>query len=114
MTGGLTLSIAGTRAGDAVRFELEVANREPGLAEVRFRSGNTHDFVVFDDAGLEVWRWSEGRLFTQALQTRQLKSGDALRYEASWNRPTPGTYRVIAKLNSDTHPHEVSRDFTVR
>ena len=34
--------------------------------ELDFPDGQTHDFVVLDAAGSEVWRWSDGRMFTQA------------------------------------------------
>lgn len=84
------------------------------LTEVRFPSGQTHEFIVLDERDREVWRWSEGRLFTQALRTRQLKRGDALRYSATWDTAAPGRYRVVASLNAPEYPTAIEREFVVR
>jgi hypothetical protein len=87
---------------NTARFAFVVTNYGDGV-EVRFPSGLTHDFVVLDYSDREVWRWSEGRLFTQTLQTKQLRAGRSLRYEAKWEDALPGEYRVVATLNSHTH-----------
>ncbi|HKS05840.1 MAG TPA: BsuPI-related putative proteinase inhibitor [Gemmatimonadaceae bacterium] len=97
----------------ATSFAIEVTNTGK-RDEMRFTSGKTHDFAVFDANDREVWRWSTGRLFTQSLQTRQLKTGDAVRYEAMWEAQQPGTYRVVAVLNRDTNPVQLEREFVVR
>lgn len=81
---------------------------------MRFANGQTHDFVVVDEQNREVWRWSNGRLFTQSMQTKQLKTGDALRFEAKWDTAAPGKYRVIASLNSKAHSEPVEQEFIVR
>ncbi|MFM8911120.1 MAG: BsuPI-related putative proteinase inhibitor, partial [Gemmatimonadota bacterium] len=31
-----------------------------------------------------VWRWSEGRLFTRAMQQRVLRRGDQLAFRERW------------------------------
>lgn len=97
----------------ATLFALEVKNTGK-RDEVRFASGKTHDFVVFDANDREVWRWSTGRMFTQMLQTKHLKTGDSVRYEARWEAAEPGTYRVVAVLNRDTNPVQLQREFIVR
>src|SRR5688500_15643838 len=57
------------RVADGVRFTLHVTNRGGRNLELMFPSGQTHDFVVLDAAGKQLWRWSEGRMFTQAMQS---------------------------------------------
>ena len=111
---GAGLGAALTHSGDtsAPSFVLEVTNYGEGT-EVRFPNGKTHEFVVLDDKDREVWRSSAGRLFTQSLQTKQLRTGNALRYVATWNDARPGTYRVVAVLNSSTHPQRVESDLIV-
>jgi hypothetical protein len=100
------------KAGENVQFALHVTN--PGKRmELRFPNGKTHDFVVLDSKDREVWRWSAGRLFTQTLQTRQLKTGDDVRYEATWTGATPGTYRVVALLNSETLPEQIEQELII-
>jgi hypothetical protein len=109
---GLALTVA---QEGARKFEFSLEMRNAGsLTEVRFPTGHTHDFVVLDERDREVWRWSEGRLFTHALQTRQLKRGGALRYNATWDTAAPGRYRVVASLNAEAFPTAVEQEFIVR
>lgn len=69
---------------------------------------------MLDSLGREVWRWSDGRLFTQAAENRVLPSSDALRFEESWANARPGTYTVIATLASVNFPVEQRAEFMVR
>ena len=94
-------------------FALELKNPGDKLTEVRFSNGRTHDFVVLDEQNREVWRWSKGRLFTQALQTKQLQKGEAIRYTARWDDAAPGRYRVIASLNSEQYNLPIEKEFVV-
>ena len=96
-----------------MRFAIELKNTGK-FTEVRFANGQTHEFVVLDASGREVWRWSHGRLFTQSLQTKQLRTGDVIRYAATWDTAAPGKYRVIASLNSAVHSEPIEREFVVR
>jgi hypothetical protein len=52
-----------------LNFALHVTNNTTKMLELRFPDGQTHDFVVKDFAGKEVWRWSEGRMFTSAMRS---------------------------------------------
>jgi len=98
---------------DEVRFALRVPNPGARAVDVEFTDGQTHDFAVEDAAGRVVWRWSDGRLFTQGMQTKVLRSGEALAYEARWDPPAPGRYTVVATLRSPTHPVTRSRTVVV-
>ena len=65
---------------------------------------------VDDPAGLEVWRWSTGRMFTQALRTRPVDGGETVSFAEPLRGGVPsGTYTVVAQLRSDNHPIEVRR-----
>jgi hypothetical protein len=93
--------VKGTRD---VKFTLHVANRAEKNVELMFPSGQTHDFVVRDSAGREVWRWSEGRMFTQALQSKAISGGDEATYEEAWSAGTrAGRFTVEATLRSTNH-----------
>ena len=87
-----------------VRFAIAVRNGTRKSVEIDFPDGRTHDFVVMDSTGREVWRWSEGRLFTQAMQNRFLSSNDSVVYDEAWKAATPGNYTLVALLNSGNHP----------
>lgn len=100
-------------AGEAVRFAFAVTNEGKKKLELRFPDGRTHDVVVLDSLGREVWRWSEGRLFTQAMQNRVLRTADALRYEEEWEAPAPGRYVAVATLESRNFPLREQVEFVV-
>ncbi len=91
--------------GPTVAFTLRVTNIGAKTTEIRFPDGQTHDFAVLDANGRTVWRWSEGRLFTQALRTQAVEKGATVEYAESWTPALPkGQYTVVATLHSDTHP----------
>jgi hypothetical protein len=99
---------------DGVRFEFAIVNASKKKLEVNFADGRTHDVVVFDANGREVWRWSEGKMFTQAVQNRVLRTTDAIRFEEAWQDPLPGSYVAVATLASANYPVERRVEFVVR
>ncbi|MCO4099782.1 MAG: hypothetical protein HEQ11_12395 [Gemmatimonas sp.] len=101
-------------AKGTVRFAIEVANESGKRVELLFPNGRTHDFAVLDSAGHEVWRWSEGRMFTQGLRNRLLDAHDSTVYDERWEPPAPGRYTLVAQLNSDNYPVRQRVDFALR
>ena len=99
---------------DGVRFAFHVVNDGSKKLEVNFNDGRTHEIVVLDSVGKEVWRWSNGRLFTQAMQNKVLRTSDSLRYKGSWTEAKPGTYVAVATLASENFPVSRRVEFTVR
>ena len=99
---------------DDVRFAFHVANDGAKKLELLFANGRTHDVIVLDSIGREVWRWSEGRLFTQTVQSKVLRASDRIAFEESWDSARPGTYTAVATLASSNFPVEQRVEFTVR
>lgn len=99
--------------GDDVRFAFAVTNASKKKLELTFADGRTHEFVVLDSLGREVWRWSEGRIFTQSMQNKVLRTSDLLRYEDAWDSPAPGRYVAVATLASANFPVMQRVEFTV-
>jgi len=100
--------------GGGVRFALRVTNVAEKRLELTFPSGQTHEIVVFDTAGRPVWRWSEGRLFTQALQNRVVGSNDSVTYEERWSpQGLHGTFTAVATLRAANFPVEQRTEFTL-
>jgi len=100
--------------GSDVEFALSVLNNTAKTVELRFPSSQTHDFVVLDSLGKVVWRWSDGRMFTQAIQNKTVKSSDTLTLEDHWSpQHAHGTYVAIATLTTDDHPIERRLAFTL-
>jgi hypothetical protein len=99
---------------NGVRFDFTVVNESRKKLELDFANGRMHDLVVLDSLGREVWRWSEGRLFTQAMVSKVLRTSDSLRYEDSWKDAKPGHYTAVATLASANFPITQRVEFTVR
>ncbi len=82
--------------------------------EIDFPNGQTHDFVVLDSSGHELWRWSNGRMFTQALQNKLLGSTETVTYEEQWNpHGLHGDFTLVAILRSSNFPKEERVGFRV-
>jgi hypothetical protein len=99
---------------NGVAMDFRVVNEGSKRLEVNFPSGQTHEVVVVDSLGREVWRWSKGRMFTQSLQNRVLHTSDTLDYDAVWRNAPAGKYTAIATLASENFPMEQRTDFVVR
>jgi len=114
MDGKLVPSLNVARVGDEVRFSFNVVNAGTRRVEVKFPSGQTHDIVVLDSTGREVWRWAEGRMFTEARQYRAISGGDSLVLDEGWERPTvSGKLVAVALLKSTNYPIEHRVEFTL-
>ena len=97
-----------------VRFDFRVTNSGGTKVEMNFPSGQTHEVVVLDTLGREVWRWSKGRIFTQMLQNKILRTDDTLAYGERWKDAPRGQYVAVARLASTNYPIEQRTAFTVR
>jgi hypothetical protein len=97
-----------------VKFALQVTNLAPHSVELNFPNGQTHEFVVLDTLGREVWRSSTGKMFTQALQNRNVDENETLSFREEWEpRGYHGRYTALAKLRSSNHPVEERIDFVL-
>lgn len=108
------LAISVGDPGEGVTFDFVVTNSGGGKVEMHFPSGQTHDVFVLDSLGREVWRWSEGRMFTQLLQNKILRGTDTLVYGERWKNAPRGEYVAVARLASENYPVEERATFVVR
>ncbi len=107
------LELIDTEAGElrafasSVPIRLRITLRNPTGHEVElgFSSGRTHDAVVLSSDGSELWRWSTGRMFSQALSELQLAAGSETSFElvcdpsAQGEAPLPaGRYRATGLI----------------
>jgi hypothetical protein len=97
-----------------VKFALQVTNLAPHAVEVNFPNGQTHEFVVLDTLGREVWRWSAGRMFTQSVQNREIDANETLSFDEGWNpNGLHGKYTALAMLRSSNHPVQERIEFVL-
>ncbi|HEX4997999.1 MAG TPA: BsuPI-related putative proteinase inhibitor [Terriglobia bacterium] len=93
---------------EGFRMTFTVTNTGDRLLPFRFPSGQNFDFIVMDQSGREVWRWSRTQFFTRVVRSEALRPDNPWRYQAVWdgrdsdgNAAPPGSYRVTAQLVSD-------------
>ena len=98
---------------NGVAFDFTVTNNGAKKVEVKFPSGKTHELVVLDTLGREVWRWSNGRMFTQSLQNKVLRTDDSLSFGERWSDAPRGKYVAVARLASGNYPIEQRTPFVV-
>ena len=98
-----------------LRFSLDVTNVGKKNVELNFPDGQTHDFTVVDSTGREVYRWGEGRMFTQSLQNRTIERGETLRITEHATPSLPqGSYVAVATLRSSNFPVQERVAFELR
>ena len=71
------------RSGDEVNVEIKIWNLSGREQTLEFNTGQLYDIMIFRN-GWEEWRWSDGRAFTMALQSRRLEPGDHLSWQESF------------------------------
>ncbi|MFD1512079.1 BsuPI-related putative proteinase inhibitor [Halomarina rubra] len=98
--------------GDSVRFHYTVENTGEEAVELTFRDGGHADCAVFDGEE-EVWRWSAGRMFTQAIGHETLAPGDTSEFGFEWDAPAPGEYTARAELRAQEEACECETTFSV-
>ena len=100
---------------NTLRFGLDVSNVSKKSVELTFPDGQTHDFAVLDSTGREVYRWGQGRMFTQSLQNRTIDSGETLRIAEHATPSLPqGSYVAVATLRSTNFPMRERVAFELR
>ncbi|HYZ92856.1 MAG TPA: BsuPI-related putative proteinase inhibitor [Actinomycetota bacterium] len=95
--------------GPALRigFTLTVCNGTDKPIEKTFPSGQRYDFEVKQD-GEMVWKWSDGRAFTQVQGFERWDAGECRTFTDSWNGRNPdgsraesGQYEAVGTLTSE-------------
>ena len=105
--GGLTLSVAfdpdPPQAGKPVSWSLTVRNEGGEEVTLTFPSGKRGDVVLEGERDEEVYRWSEGRFFTEAVSRERLRPDQEVVYRLE--EPSlslePGDYDLVATLAAE-------------
>lgn len=103
---GPLVSSLSVRTGEGdVRFLLQITNASERPVTATFSSGQSYDFTVRQQ-GRELWRWSAGTGFTQALREVTIAPGETLEFEERWTAPAGATGELEAEaaFTSSSHP----------
>jgi hypothetical protein len=99
----------------ALRFDLAIKNEGKKHVELAFPTGQEYDFAILDGRGREVYRWGNGRMFTQSRQNRMLDGGDTMRIEETASPELEaGSYVAVATLHSSNYPVQQRVPFELR
>jgi hypothetical protein len=99
----------------ALRFALNLTNEGKKHVELTFPNGQEYDFAVLDANGREVYRWGQGRMFTQSVQNKLIDGGTTMRIDERAETTLPkGKYVAVATLRSSNYPMTQSSPFELR
>ncbi len=95
--------------GEEIEMTIVIWNRSNDIVNLLFKNGQTYDFIVKKmPENKEVWRWSEGHFFTEAIWTMTLDPKERKAYVIKWDQKDnnskpiePGTYKIEAMITSD-------------
>ena len=86
--GGLSEELTVAEKSGRLLLKLTVRNEGTEPYAVEHSTGQNYDFALLDAKGREIWRWSDGMTFTQALQTYTLAPGASEELTAEIDRKT--------------------------
>ncbi|MGO4899948.1 BsuPI-related putative proteinase inhibitor [Bacillus sp. GM2] len=93
--GSVTLTVEPVQKQGEIEFRMSVVNHTDDVAEFEFSSGQKFELIVSDKEGNERYRYSKGKMFTQAFQTMTLNPKESYDFTDVWKEvPEPGTYEV--------------------
>jgi Intracellular proteinase inhibitor len=91
-------------AGRPVTFAVVAENRGAQTTPLVFPTGQSFDLVISRD-GREVWRWSAGRAFSQAVRNEEMRPAERRAERITWpgtdqagRTVEPGSYEVRGLL----------------
>ncbi|MCF8010611.1 MAG: LysM peptidoglycan-binding domain-containing protein [Clostridiales bacterium] len=93
-----------------VIIKLIKCNVSSSNIELRYNTGQRYDFAALRD-GREIWRWSEGRFFTQEVGREILQPGECINYSATWDlRSNAGDF--VFSGNVEIRGYNVAQNYS--
>lgn len=111
--GELSATIEVAPRADLVTFTLRVTNGRAEPVTVHFTSGQQFDFRARRRDGSIAWTWSMDKLFTAALTSRTVASGETVTFTGEWHPTEKGTFLAEGRLTSSSHRAIAGTLFTV-
>lgn len=71
------------RSGDEVEVNIDIWNVSGEERTLNFSSGQIYDIMIMSNGWVD-WRWSDGRAFTMALQTKKLDPNEKMSWQESF------------------------------
>lgn len=104
--------------GEAVPVELVLTNRSDNAVRIPLNTGQKYEFEIWQGNKM-VWRWSQGRFFTQVLGNTVIQPNEEVTYRIQWDqrnadgqRVPAGTYQVRAYVPTRSADFKVGSSAT--
>ncbi|WAA09322.1 BsuPI-related putative proteinase inhibitor [Fervidibacillus albus] len=87
-----------------IDFTLE--NVSSKTETITFSSGQRYDFFIYNDKNELLYQWSEGKMFTMAIESVELNPNETLHFTGMWNFvdrrgnkvDDEGEFRIVFKV----------------
>ncbi len=92
--------------GEPIKMTLKIFNYTEEDIAFHFDTSQRYDFIIEDEEGNEVWRWSEGRMFAQMLGEENLgPNNPEVTYTTEYkDKLSPGYYKVTGIFVAQDRP----------
>ncbi len=101
----IVISSNQVKLNEPLHLKLSVENMGSESRELIFTSAQKFDVRVTGVSGQKVWRWSNGKVFAQNIETVTVEPGKSISYDAEWPLKdstgkiiAPGNYNVFGKI----------------
>ncbi len=116
MSNELKLDFQVMPSSKETQFIITLTNQSDQLKKLEFHSSQKYEINVTNDKGEEVFIYSEGKMFSQALETALIKSGESMEWEEIWQHERLPAGKYTAKVSVLSHKDEnltMEREWTV-
>ncbi|MCM3651169.1 BsuPI-related putative proteinase inhibitor [Metabacillus litoralis] len=81
-------------------FIITLANNSNEMKKLEFPTSQKYEIIVTDGNDQEVYRYSAGKMFTQAIEYALIKQGESVQWEEIWEygEIMPGEYEVDVSI----------------
>jgi len=92
--------------GEPIKMTLKIFNYNEENVVFHFNTSQRYDFIIEDEEGNEIWRWSEDKMFTMVLGEEILgPTNPEVIYTAEYKgKLSPGYYKVTGVLVAKDRP----------
>jgi len=82
--------------GEPIIITLKIFNYTEEEITFHFNTGQRYDFIIEDEEGSKIWRWSEEKMFTMVLGEETLGlNNPEITYTAEYrDKLNPGYYKI--------------------
>ncbi|MCK4241539.1 MAG: hypothetical protein KAX30_07935 [Candidatus Atribacteria bacterium] len=92
--------------GEPIKLTVKIFNYTEEDIVFHFNTAQRHDFIIEDEEGNEIWRWSKDKMFAMVLGEEILgPTNSEVTYTAEYrNKLSPGYYKITGFFVAQDRP----------